>query len=244
MAHMIKGMASLFGGFAKLLGEPTLRHVLWRMLLLLAVLMLAVCIGVYDLAEYLAGIWLPTGDAWYWQVLSWLVWLLVVVIALLTGAVSFTVLGSVAVAPWLDMLAARTELLHTGRSLSEPAGWWRPLLHSLGNAVRPLFELLLLGLLALAVIWIPVLGQVAAMLIWGYAGIRFLNYELLDVPATRRGWNFARRKAAVAERLLFWLGFGGLAMALLLLPLVNLFVLPAATVALSTALPTDGGEKT
>lgn len=243
VARMIKGMASLLAGFGKLLGEPVLRHVLWRMMLLLVVLMLLACIGVYALAEHLAGMWLPAGDAWYWQVVSWLVWLLAVVLALFTGAVSFTVFGTVAVAPWLDTLAARTEELHSGHSLSEPADWWRALLHSLGNAIRPLFELLLLGALALAVIWIPVLGQVAAMLIWGYAGIRFLNYELLDVPATRRGWKFVRRKAAIAERPLFWLGFGGLSMVLLLLPLVNLFVLPAATVALSAALPTENGKK-
>lgn len=240
---MVKGMASLLGGFARLFGEQGLRRVLWRMLLLLVVLMLATCIGVYGLAEHLAGIWLPTGDAWYWQILRWLVWLLAVVLAMLTGAVSYTVFGSVAVAPWLDMLAARTELLSFGRSLTDSVGWLQALLHSLGNALRPLFGLLLLGALALAVIWIPVLGQVVAMLIWGYAGIRFLNYALLDVPATRRGWKFVRRRKDLAERPFFWLGFGGLGMALLLLPLVNLFVLPAATVALSTALPTDAVKK-
>ncbi len=241
---MIKGAASLLGGFAGLFAKQSLRRVLWRMLLLLVVLMLAICFGVYGLAEHLAGIWMPAGDAWYWQVLRWLVWLLAVVLALFTGAVSYTVLGSVAVAPWLDMLAARTELLHSGRSLSDPTEWWRALLHSLANVVRPLIELLLFGILALAVIWVPVLGQVAAMLIWGYAGIRFLNYQLLDVPATRRGWRFARRKVVFARQPLFWLGFGGLAMALLFLPLVNLFVLPAATVALSTALPADGEDAT
>ena len=236
---MFKGVTSLLSGFSKLLTEQVLRSILWRIVLMLFVLMLAVSFGVYGLAEYLAGLWLPVGDAWYWQILSWFVWLLVVLLALFTGAVSFTVLGSVAVAPWLEVLAVRAEGLHLGRVLPDPeGGWLRPVMHSLSNAVRPLVGLLLMGLLALAVIWVPLVGQVAAMLIWGYAGIRFLNFELLDVPATRRAWDDCRRKAALTEARFFWLGFGGSAMGLMLLPVVNLLVLPAAVVALSQTLPT------
>lgn len=235
---MIKGAAILLGGFARLFAEATLRGVLWRIVLMLFVLMLGVTFGVYSLAEYLAGLWLPAGDAWYWQIVSWLVWALAVLLAMFTGAVSFTMLGSVAVAPWLETLAARAEALHRGTAFTEQdAGWLGPVMHSLANAVRPLLGLLGMGLLALAVIWLPLVGQVAAMLIWAYAGIRFLNYELMDVPATRRGWSFAERKRQLAGKRLFWLGFGGLGMALMMLPLVNLLILPAAVVALSACLP-------
>jgi len=241
---MINGAASLFSGFSMLLGKTALRGVLWRIVLLLFVLMLVVGVGVYGLAEYLAGLWLPAGDAWYWQILSWLAWCLAVLLALFTGAVSFTVLGSIAVAPWLDILAARAEALHAGAALPEAeGGWLRPAMQSLANAVRPLAGLMGMGLLALAVIWLPLVGQVAAMLIWGYAGIRFLNFELLDVPATRRGWTFPRRKSALAGQPLFWLGFGGVAMFLMLLPVINLLVLPAAVVALSTTLPVGVDEE-
>jgi len=235
---MIRGVTVLLGGFARMFAEATLRSVLWRIVLMLFVLMLGVTFGVYALAEYLAALWLPAGDAWYWQIISWLVWVLAVLLALFTGAVSFTVLGSVAVAPWLEMLAARAEALHRGTPLSEDnAGWVGPVMHSLANAVRPLLGLLAMGALALAVIWLPLVGQVAAMLIWGFAGISFLNYDLMDVPATRRAWGFARRKQQMADRRLFWLGFGGLGMALMMLPVVNLLVLPAAVVSLSTELP-------
>jgi len=237
---VIKGFTSLLAGFNKLLSEEVLRSILWRIALLLFVLMLVVTAGVYGLAEYIAGLWLPEGDAWYWQVLSWMVWFVSILLALFTGAISFTVLGSIAVAPWLEVLAVRAEGLHLGRALPDPdGGWLRPMMSSLSNAVRPLIGLLLMGLLALAVIWLPLVGQLAAMLIWGYAGIRFLNFELLDVPATRRDWDYSRRKAALAGQQFFWLGFGGLGMALMVIPGINLLVLPAAVVALSSALPTE-----
>jgi len=182
--------------------------------------------------------WLPSGDAWYWQILSWVVWLLSAILALLIGAVSFAALGSVAAAPWLDALAARTEGL-TGKGIDvHPAVWWQQIIHSLVNSIRPLFGLLIWGCVALALFFIPLLGQVAATGIWGYASIRFLNYELMDPVASRRGWDFKRRKQELGQRRFFYLGFGAMALGLMLVPVLNLFILPAAAVGLSrTAFP-------
>ncbi|MDX8391704.1 MAG: EI24 domain-containing protein [Mariprofundaceae bacterium] len=231
---MIEGFLSLFLGMRRLFFEASLRAVLWRIVLLLLVLMSFVGFGTYSFAEYLAGLWMPTGDAWYWQALASVAWFLAVLLALFTGVISFTLLAAIAAAPWLDMLAERSEILQTGTSICESdRGLIRVVMQSLVNVIRPLGGLLLMGLLALAVVWMPLIGQVAAMLIWGYAGIRFLNYELIDVPASRRGWDFARRKGELTGKRFFWLGFGGLAMFLMLIPVVNLFVIPAAVVGLS-----------
>ncbi|MDQ6959418.1 MAG: EI24 domain-containing protein [Mariprofundaceae bacterium] len=230
---MIEGALNLISGMKLMLAQRTLRSILWRILALLFVLMLLLTGGVFWLAEYLAHVWLPSGDAWYWQILSWAVWLLSVMLALLIGVVSFVALGSVAAAPWLDALAARTECL-TGKEMdTHPASWWQQVMHSLANSIRPLFGLLIWGCVALALFFIPLVGQMAATLIWGYASIRFLNYELMDPVASRRGWNFERRKQEFEKRRWFYLGFGGAALGLMLVPVVNLFVLPAAVVGLS-----------
>ena len=230
---MIQGVLSLLSGIKLLLREQSLRSVLWRMLALLLVLMLSLVLGVFYVADYLAQLWLPTGDAWYWVVLSWIVWMLAVMLAMFTGVISFTALGSAAVAPWLDVLAMRTEALH-GKVVNEMhTVWWKHVLGSLMNSIRPLIGLLLWGVVALAVIWIPMIGQLAATMIWGYAGIRFLCFELMDTTASRQGKSFAERKVSLVEKRFFWLGFGGLAMALMMVPLVNLLVIPAAVVALS-----------
>jgi len=106
---MIEGALNLLSGMQLLIAQRTLRTILWRILALLFVLMLLLTGGAFWLAEYLAHLWLPSGDAWYWQILSWIVWLLSAILALLVSAVSFAALGSVAAAPWLDELAARTE---------------------------------------------------------------------------------------------------------------------------------------
>ena len=230
---MFEGGLKLLAGLRLMLGNETLRAVLWRMIGLLAVLMLALLFGVFELAQYVAQLWLPEGDAWYWAVVSWLVWALAVVLSILTGVVSFTVLGSAAIAPWLDTLAVRTEVLHGQTSDKTQRGWLALCLLSLSNSVRPLLSLLAWGVTALLVIWIPVIGQVLATVIWGYASIHFLCFELMDTTASRQGWDFTQRKNTIQQSRFFWLGFGGLAMLMMMVPVLNLLVIPASVVALS-----------
>lgn len=203
------------------------------MIALLFVLMLVSAGSAFFLTEYLAYLWLPSGDAWYWQVLSWVVWLLSAVLALAIGAVSFAALGSVAAAPWLDELVRRTERL-TGKEVdAQDISWWQQVMNSLANSIRPLSGLLVWGAVALVLLFIPLIGQVAATIIWGYASICFLNYEFMDPVASRRGWDFKRRKQELGRRRFFYLGFGGMALGLMLVPVLNLFVLPAAVVGFS-----------
>jgi len=230
---MFEGGLKLLSGLRLMLSHKTLRAVLWRMIGLLAAFMLVLIFGVFELAQYVAQLWLPAGDTWYWAVVSWLVWALAIVLSILTGVVSFTVLGSAAIAPWLDTLAVRTEALH-GQVSDEAAQSWLTLcLMSLSNSVRPLLSLLAWGIGALLVFWIPVIGQLLATVIWAYASIHFLCFELMDTTASRQGWDFAQRKNTIQQSRLFWLSFGGMAMLMMMIPILNLLVIPAAVVALS-----------
>jgi CysZ protein len=230
---MIRGALSLIDGLRLLLVERSLRSVLWRMLGLLLLLVVLLASGVFWLSDHLAHLWLPQSDAWYWQLLGMVAWLLAFLLALISGVVGFVGLASTMTSPWLDMLAARTEGL-AGHDVPEnQASWVSQIVQSLASTVRPLLGLLALGLVAAACLVVPVIGQVAATLIWGYAGIRFLNYEMLDVPASRRGWAFSRRRELMREERWYYLGFGLAAMLLMLVPALNVLVLPAAVVALS-----------
>ncbi len=230
---MIRGVLQMLGGLRLLLADAGLRQVLWRMLGLLVLLVLALGAGVFWLADHLAHLWLPQSEAWYWQIVGIVAWLLALALAMISGVVGFVALGSVATSPWLDVLAARTEALSGDAAEPNASPWLAQIMQSLASTVRPLLSLLALGAVALACLLVPVIGQVAATIIWGYAGIHFLNYELLDVPASRRQWDYARRRQELVHTPWFYLGFGGTAMLMMLVPVLNLLVLPAAVVALS-----------
>jgi CysZ protein len=57
----------------------------------------------------------------------------------------------------------------------------------------------------------------------------------MDIPASRRGWRWKDRKNSFQEHKWFFIGFSGLASILMVLPIVNLLVLPAAVAGLSRA---------
>jgi len=232
---MIKGAVVLLDGLRLLLSRSELRAVLWRMLALLLVLMILLGTGVFWLLDYLVALWGPQGDGWYLQMLSWLLWGLAFLLAVLCGVVSFVTLGSVVSAPWLDLLAMRTEAID-GQPVQEPdSGWMTMMTQSLANSLRPLLGLLLWGVGALLFFWLPPL----ATAIWMYGAVRFLSFELIDTPASRRGWDYAKRKQQLIAKRWFYLGFAGLATLLMMVPVVNLLVIPAAVVGLSKSLATD-----
>jgi len=226
---MINGITTFFAGFMMMVSQPTLRAVLWKMLALLAVLMLVLMIAVFFGADYLASIWVPKGDEWYWLIVGYIASFLTILLSVAAGAVAFVALASAAVAPWLDTLAFRTEKILGKTTVENDASWGNQALAALINSVRPLMGLMLWGLLALVFFWIPPL----ATLIWTYGSIQFLNYELFDTQASRKDMVFNQRKQHFKEDRWFWLGFGGTALLLMIVPVLNIFVLPAAVVALA-----------
>jgi len=203
---------------------------MWKMVILLAVLMLLLSFGVYELSLSLAERFMPTGDAWYVGMLAWLSWFFSLLLALAVGVVSYVVLGSAVSAPWLDTLA---EIVEKGAVTTRQEPWWRLVLGSISNSMMPLLNFIPYALLALLLLLVPIVGTTAAGAVWAYAGIKLLAFEFMDTSASRRNWRWPERKAAVNNHRWFYLGFAGLASFMLVIPVLNLFVLPAAVVGLS-----------
>ena len=226
---MIEGISTFFSGLIMLFGKAELRAVLWRMLGLLAGLMLVLMLGVFFFADYLASLWIPEGDTLFWVVVGYIASILAGLLSVVVGAVAFVALASAAAAPWLDTLAYRTEKIMGFATVENDASWANQALAAAINSIRPLFGLLLWGLLALVFFWFPPLMT----LIWTYGSIQFLNYELFDTQASRKDLKFKARKQNMKEHRWFWLGFGGISLLLMAVPILNIFVLPAAVVALA-----------
>jgi len=229
---MFKGAWTLVKGFHLLLSTKELRTLLWRMLLLLLVLFVGLTIGVFELSTAIAARFIPTGDAWYIDFLAWLLSLFAMILALGVGIVSFVTLGAIAVAPWLDQLYVRVGRIN-GVDLEQALlPWWKSISNSLWNSVMPLATFIPLAALAALFLLVPVYGTIVASVFWGYAGLKLLSFEFMDTPASFQNWKWPERKAQMDENKWYYMGFSGLAMFLLIIPGVNLLVLPAAVVAL------------
>ncbi len=239
---MFKGVCALIKGFHLILSRKELRSVLWRMVLLLLFLFSVLTYGVFELAAVIGERFIPTGDAWYIDFLAWLLSLFAMVLALGVGIVSFVTLGSIAAAPWLDQLYVRVGRINGVELEQAVLPWWRSVVNSLWNSVMPLATFIPLAALATLFLLVPIYGTIAASLIWGYAGLKLLSFEFMDTPATFSGWKWPERKAELDENKWYYMGFSGLAMFLLIIPGLNLFVLPAAVVGLYSQVNSESPE--
>ncbi|MDX8412363.1 MAG: EI24 domain-containing protein [Mariprofundaceae bacterium] len=237
---MIRGAMALLDGFRLLLGQAELRALLWRMLALQIVLAVLVVAGSLPFLHWLIVAYVPQADAWYWQALAWMAELFAWLLALALAVVAFVTLGSIAAAPWLDMLCLRVEKIHGGEVANMDQPGWKAVLISVGNAGMPLLQFLPWAAMSLLLLLIPVVGVALASVAWGYAGIRLLSFEFMDAPASRRGWKWLQRKGEFAQNKWFHIGFTSAATLLLVVPVVNLLVLPAAVAGLANAWRVQG----
>ena len=229
---MFKGAWALVKGLHLLVSRAELRAVIWRMILLLLILFVGLTYGVFELSTWIAELMDPGGDAWYIDFYNWLLSLAAVILALAVGIVCFMTLGSIAVAPWLDELYVRVGRLNGMELEQRVQPWWKSVANSLWNSVMPLATFIPLAALAVLFLLVPFYGTIAATVIWSYASLKLLSFEFMDTPATFAGWKWPERKSQVEENKWYYMGFSGLAMFLLVIPGLNLFVLPAAVVAL------------
>lgn len=239
---MFRGAWALVKGFHLILSREELRSLLWRMILLLLVLFSVLTYGVFELAAAIGERFIPTGDAWYIDFLAWLLSFFAMILALGIGIVSFVTLGAIAVAPWLDQLYVRVGRINGVELEQAVLPWWKSIANSLWNSVMPLATFIPLAALAALFLLVPIYGTIVASLIWGYAGVKLLSFEFMDTPASFQNWKWPERKAQLDENKWYYMGFSGLAMFLLIVPGLNLLVLPAAVVALFPQLNNESPE--
>jgi len=227
---VIQGVLCFIAGLQALLIEAPLRAVLWRMMGMLVVLMIVCAASVFFLAGLLIEHYVPEATTWYGEVLRGLAWLIASLLSLLIGVIAYAALAAIALAPWLDELAGRAE---SPPQQPLPVSWGQSINQSLVHAAMPLLHLLPFALIALPCLLIPVIGVPLATAVWVYGGLRFLAFELMDTPATRRNMVWRQRQQQAIDHRLFYIGLAGAASLMLMIPLLNILVIPAAVVGLS-----------
>ncbi|WP_156360622.1 EI24 domain-containing protein [Dethiosulfatarculus sandiegensis] len=191
---------------------------------------LALWLGIFAFQNWLHS-WLPTGDAWWWSLLYYLLFVLVILAFLGLLVYLFVIVGRILAAPFLEILTRRTETIALGRSHNAPDfGFWEGILRVLFQEAKKmvLYLLIMAGLLVFHLV--PVLGSVFYTILAFWVTCFFLCLEFMDFSLERRGLSL-KAKLAYAWRLkLGGLFFGASVMAGFLVPLLNLAFLPVAAV--------------
>jgi CysZ protein len=234
--HAITGARYLLRGFG-LINQPGIR-LFAAVPLLITLLVFAVLIGLgVGYFSSLMDSLLPSGDAWWVTLLRAVLWPLFALAMMLLWYFTFTLVANLIGAPFNGLLAEKVEAHLRGRPLSDTGGLTdaiKDLLPSMLNELRKFAYYLLWAVPLLILFAIPAVN-LAAPLLWGLFMAWMLALEYTAYPMENHRIRFRdARRALVAKRGLS-LGFGAAVMGLMLVPVLNLLVMPAA-VAGATAL--------
>ncbi len=172
---------------------------------------------------------LPGEDSWFYWI-RWLLWPLFAVTFALLVFYSFTTLANLIAAPFNSRLSEIVAHRLQNETAALPE---LPLLKDIGRSIaselRKLSYYLLRAVPLLILMLFPLTSAIAS-LVWLLFTLWFLSIEYIAYPMENRQLLFADQKAEMRRRPLTAMSFGGGVFVLMLIPVLNLAVMPAAVV--------------
>jgi len=212
-------------GFA-MLGKPGLRrYVLLPLLINTIIMSLATWFGGHKVSGWIDQLvtWLPD-----W--LSWIYWLLLP-LALLTMlfvmAYLFSVVLVTLASPFNGLLSESVER-QQGNTMPEES-LLSIIKRTFGRELTKLSYLIPRYLVLIAISFIPVVNF-ASPLLWFWFGSWVVALQYVDYSFDNHGRDFREVRRIVAKDSFTALGFGMLVAGLMMIPVVNWFVMPAAVI--------------
>ncbi len=213
----------------KLVLRPSLRLFV---LLPLAVNLL-LFVGLIYFAGHQFSLWvdslMPSLPSWL-SFLNYVLWPLFVALVVLMVFFTFTLLANIIAAPFNGFLAEKVEVVVRGTD-DFPAFRWAELTamvpRTLSREMRKLGYFLPRALALFVLSLIPVVNIIAAPL-WLLFGIWMIAIQYIDYPADNHKMSWQDMLAWLRAKRWQSLGFGGITYLALMIPFVNILMMPAA----------------
>jgi CysZ protein len=228
MTSFLLGLSYHFKGLRFTLGSPKLVMLgLARLAILIVITIAAAAVILTNYQQILTFMWNEPQNpwiAWLWQVVSWLMALILLAISAVVGFVVAQFLFSVLI---MDMMSQITERKVSGQASSAATNmpWYIYLLYLLRQEIPRAVLPVSVSLLLLVLGWFTPLGPLLTIFT-PLAASLFLAWDNTDLVPARRLVSLSQRFAFLRRHLPFHLGFG----LLFLIPGLNIILLPFAPV--------------
>ncbi|MBY6210556.1 sulfate transporter CysZ [Microbulbifer agarilyticus] len=181
--------------------------------------------AVTNVSEWLAGIF------------RWLAWLIAIAAIVLFFAIYgylFGIITNIIAAPFNGFLAEKVEELLTGHP-PPPEALHSMIFRTLGREFRKLMYFLGWGILIFAAAFLTSPTVIIPAVLTTLWGAWCMAIQYVDYPLDNHQRSFSELKSVLMRKKFTTLGFGGSVMLAKMVPILNIFVMPAA-VAGGTAL--------
>jgi CysZ protein len=198
----------------------------------LVVFSLAIYLGL-DFFDYFISQHIPQGEAWYWFLLNYLLWIIAILLTAVLVFFSFAVVGSLIASPFNDILSEKTEGILTDKHNEEPFSFTI----FLQDARRTLFDeskKILLFVLAMALLLllnlVPGVGSLLYPILSAGLTIFFLIVEYTGYTFARKHLPFKEQRGYIFRNKSLLFGFGTGLLLVLAIPLFQFLCIPLGVV--------------
>lgn len=220
--YLVRGLKLIFSDFAilRLAVAPALVNIL-----LFGVLFMSFNYFAYEIAAYVFD---QSSQEWYWYAISSVVGILLFLASILVVFFGFVAIGLIVAAPFNDMLASAIERKVTGSVAEVKMSFWELAGYTMKNEVRKMSLIITVQLVLLLINFVPGIGQAIFLIVSPAFMALVLAYEFTGYTLDRRGLSFEQKREYLKSNIGRSMGFGLAVAVTVLVPLLNLMLLPLA----------------
>lgn len=177
--------------------------------------------------------YIPRGEAWYWSVIYWLLWVVAVLLTAVLVFFSFTVVGNLLASPFNDLLSERVEEVLSGLVNNDPFNlgrFFREAWQTVLMEAKKMWVFVVIMVMILPLNLLPGIGNALYTLLAIGLTLFFLSFEYLGFVMVRKGRFFREQKTYISARKFLMLGFSCGVMVMLAIPFFQLLCIPLAVI--------------
>lgn len=224
MSGSVFSGAAYLGQGLKLLFHPALRKFVLVPILvniLLFVVLTTLLVQQFDSLLNAMMVYLPS----WMDFLAWVVIAVLALFVVLVYGYSFSMITNVIAAPFYGFLAERVEEMVTDRTLDGET-LLQMIPRTIGRELLKVWYFLWRSLLIVLLSFIPLLGPLLAALWAAWS----MSIQYSDYAADNHQWPFRSLRRSLMLRPQPSFGFGAVVMLGMMVPLLNILVIPAAVI--------------
>ena len=176
---------------------------------------------------------IPQGEAWYWAVLYWFLWVVAVLLTTVLVFFSFTVVGNLLASPFNVLLSERTEEALGGATNDESFSlgqFFRDAGKTILMEAKKMWVFVVVMVLILPLNLLPGIGNSIYTVLAISLTLFFLCFEYVSFVMVRKRQFFREQKNYIFARKFLMLGFSCGVMAMLAIPFFQLLCIPLAVI--------------
>lgn len=230
MSSFVRGFTSPFRAVRLLASQPQLRRLAMMPLVVnIVIFIVGVPLAVWGTVGIVGG--LVHGSGFWGDLLRGVFQVLAAMAVILASFFLFVIIGNIVAAPFNSKLSAAVETHLTGAVPTGTTTMLTDARRSVATALGRLVMFLLLYPPIFLTQFIPIVGVLLQPLLAALYAAFVLSIDFSDFAFERHIDRFGRKVGFVWHRKSLYLGFGLVAVAMAIVPIINLLLLPVGVVA-------------